>query len=117
MNFKLVYEKDGIILGSEKNIPTEADTEIISREVLNECKLVYFVDGELKGSKTDAIPSTDDIVLYKVSEDVAEEKPTDSTDNNTEDTAEAIDSSDEVVDVTEDKEEPVVVVKKRTRNN
>ena len=22
MNFKLVYEKDGIILGSEKNIPT-----------------------------------------------------------------------------------------------
>ena len=108
MNFKLVYEKDGIILGSEKNIPTEADTEIISREALDECKLVYFVDGELRGSKTDAIPSTDDIVLYKVSEDVAEETPTDNTDDNTEDTTEVVESYDDVVDVTEDEEESVV---------
>lgn len=68
MKFKLVYEKDGMIKGSQSNIPTEADTDIVTREALEECKLVYFADGKFMGSKTDAIPSADDEVLYTVEE-------------------------------------------------
>jgi hypothetical protein len=64
MNFKLVYEKDAMIKGSVEGIPTAADADIISREALDECKIVYFVDGELRGSTTSNIPSADDTVLY-----------------------------------------------------
>lgn len=73
MNFKLVYEKDKMIKGSVENMPTANDTDIIAREALDECKVVYFVDGQLKGSKTSNIPSENDEVLYSTTVEETEE--------------------------------------------
>lgn len=88
MNFKFVYEKDKMIKGSVENMPTANDTDIIAREVLDECKVVYFVDGQLKGSKTSNIPSENDEVLYSTTVKETEE---------TEEPVEVQDEEEEIV--------------------
>lgn len=74
MNFKLVYEKDGMIKGSEQTIPTTNDKDIISREALDEYKLVYSVNGEIRGAKESAIPSAEDDVIYSAEAEEGEEE-------------------------------------------
>jgi hypothetical protein len=88
MNFKFVYEKDKMIKGSVENMPTANDTDIIARETLEECKVVYFVDGQLKGSKTSNIPSENDEVLYSTAVEETEE---------TEEPVEVQDEEEEIV--------------------
>ena len=88
MNFKFVYEKDKMIKGSVENMPTANDTDIIAREALDECKVVYFVDGQLKGSKTSNIPSENDEVLYSTTVEKTEE---------TEEPVEVQDEEEEIV--------------------